>query len=356
MSIQAMFAQQLTELVAIPALSGLEDALISHMAQACQASGAQVQIDALGNVMARYGKPADAQAPLVLCAHLDSVGLLVKQVLSEDSLGVVSVGGINLKALPATQVLIHTTPPRLGVVGVRSQHLSTPANDGTPSMEQIYIHTQSAGQVSVGTPVSYAPQITHMGALFSAPYLDNRVGCALLLALGTSLGEQQADLPRPVVLVGTVQEETTCYGAQVALAHLMPAGAVFVDGTLSYDTPDTRGRGAVRLGAGAVLNHFLYVSGLNAWHAHPKLTQHLLQLGAEQNLALQQDAVHGLMSDARSALPVGIPSALLGIPLRGKHSPQEQCHLSDLEGAFSLLKALCHAPLPDLRRGQTGIF
>jgi putative aminopeptidase FrvX len=117
------------------------------------------------------------------------------------------------------------------------------------------------------------------------------------------------------------------------------------------DTLETIGRGEVKLGQGCVLTSFLYVSGLNGWHAHPGLRAQLKHIAAQTNIPYQQDAARGLMSDARVVTWLAIPSAVVGIPMRGKHSSQEIIDLQDLASAANLLLATVRSPLPDLRRG-----
>jgi putative aminopeptidase FrvX len=296
----------------------------------------------LGNVIARFG---GGGGRIAILAHLDTVGLLVKRINSDGTLGVVSVGGVNLKALPGAAVQVGDTP---GLIGVRSQHQAG-INETIPAMDDLYVQVDGGQTVEITTPVTYMPQVVEMGQhLYASPYLDNRAGCAVLLELVRTLA---TDMPNTVYLIGTVQEETTCAGAYRALAAVQPDAAVFVDGTVSYDTPETRGRGSVTLGAGPVLTAFLYTSGLNGWHAHGGLRAHFKQLAQAENMRYQQDAVHGLMSDARVVSWTGTPSALVGLPLRSKHAPLEMIHLNDLVNTSHLLAAFLKQPLPNLKRG-----
>jgi len=340
-----VFRQSLRHLSAVPGLAGHEDPMIAVMAEGLVAHADEVQIDSLGNVIARFG---DGPSRLAILAHMDTVGLMVQRPLARGALGVVAVGGVNVKALHGAAVRLHTPDgPRDGLIGVRAQHQARPS-DSIGSVDDLYIETDGR-PVDITTPITFAPQFLEMGRRVSAPYLDNRAGCALLLALAKRLKAEPAT--QSVALVATVQEETTCLGAYLALQALQPQAALFVDGTLSHDSADTAGRGTVALGAGPVLTAFLYVSGLNAWHAHPILRQHLKALAQAQGLPVQQDAAHGLMSDARAVSWTGTPSALLGLPLRGKHGPLETIDLDDMAHALALLEAFVRHPLPSLVRG-----
>ncbi len=345
----AQFAALLDALTPLGGLSGHEGAVAAYMAHALRDTAGSVMIDRVGNLIARYGPP-DAARKIAVLGHMDAVGFLVKTVDARAGmLRVVPVGGVNLKALPGAAVTVWESrapqdPPRLpgfpGVIGVRSQHLAHPG-DTAFAVDDLYVQIDPAvaEQVRITTPVTFAPQTVRQGDLYSSPHLDNRAGCAVLLALGARLAETVPD-GLAVYLAGTVQEETTCAGALAALRAIQPDVALFVDGTLSYDTPDTRDGGTVRLGSGPVLTSFLYTSGLNGWHADPLLRAALCGTAHAQNIPYQEDAIRGLMSDARTATMLGIPSALVGVPMRGKHAPLETLHLDDLVHAAQVIAAV----------------
>lgn len=338
---------QIIELAAIPGPAGHEDAIARHLAGRLAPLADAVTIDALANVTARFG-PETGAPRVAVVAHSDTVGFLVKQVDPAGFLRVVAVGGVNLKALPGAAVQVGPHP---GVIGVRAQHLARPG-DLTVEVDDLAVEVDPAlaPTIAIATPVTFAPQAVALGeTMLASPSLDNRAGCAVLLALAARL---RADPPPGTVyLIASTQEETTCAGAMHALAQARPDYALFVDGTLSYDTLETAGRGAVRLGGGPVLTAYLYLSGLNGWHAHPGLRAHLAQIAAEAGLSVQHDAVRGLMSDARVTLPLAVPGALIGLPLRGKHAPLETVDLRDVAAAVDLLAATLYAPVPDLSRG-----
>lgn len=338
----------LRPLTAVPGISGLEDAAARLTADLLRPYADDVQIDSLASVIARFG-PADAPT-LAICAHLDTIGLLSKGHITPDALRVVTVGGINLKAAPGTGVRIHTTDTvHDGLIGVRSQHQSGLLADKIPDVTDLYVHVDPAAPIPPGTPITYAPAWLTLGDCIAAPYLDDRAGVAVLLALAAHLRDHPP--AHTVYLIATAQEETTCQGAKVALGRLQPRAALFIDGTVSYDTPETARFGEVRLGAGPVLNRFLYIRGLAAWHVHPPLYDHVYATAQAADLPVQIDVMHGLMADSLGAVEHGIPSAVIGIPMRGKHAPLEMLHTADLTATFDLLAAVCARPLPDLARG-----
>ena len=338
------FSLLLHSLSAIPGLSGHEDAIARHMADALATHADDVMIDSLGNVVARFG--AAGGPSIALLAHMDTVGFLVNRIYSDGFLGVVPVGGVNTKALPGAPVRVGDMP---GVIGVRSQHQAR-ESDALATAASLYIDVGRPEPVEITAPVLYASAAADLpGGYFSGPYMDNRAGCAVLLELAHRL---QPNPALTIYLIGTVQEETNCLGAYHALHAVQPDVAIFIDGTVSHDTPDTAAFGQVKLGSGPVLTDYLYTRGGNSWHAHPGLRSHLKNVARESGLRCQQDAVEGLMSDAKTTVLLGLPSAIVGLPMRGKHAPLEIVCLDDLEQAVHLLLHTVSRPLPDLRRGQ----
>lgn len=336
------FPPLLRMLTAIPGLAGHEDAFARFFAGQLRESADAVTIDAAGNVIARFG--ATGQPGIALLAHMDTVGLMVNRMNRDGTVGAVAVGGVNYKALPGAPVRIGDLS---GVIGVRSQHQARDG-EGLVNADTLYLDVGGAA-VEITTPVTYATAPVELpGGFFASPYLDDRAGCAVLLEVARRIRR-----PRPftVYLVGTVQEETNSLGAFAALQAIRPAAALFVDGTVSHDTPDTASRGQVALGKGPVLTAYLYTRGGNGWHAHPGLRAGIIQTARGANLPYQQDAVEGLISDAKTSILLGLPSAIIGLPMRGKHAPLETVHLDDLATSAELLLAVLESPLPDLRRG-----
>ena len=343
-------SELLDKLVPLGGIAGHESAVMGTMAGELSPHADSVGCDEVGNLIARFG-PEDATHKIAVLAHMDTVGFMIKTVRDDGICRVVPVGGVNLKAVPGAavtvwrysdQVLSPQLPGIPGVIGVRSQHVAQ-SGDMETTVDDLYVQIDPAmcDQIAVTAPVTFAPHIIHLSDhLVSAPYLDNRAGCAALLVVGAWLGQAKKSLAetRAVYLIGTVQEETTCAGALHALRQIAPRQAIFVDGTLSYDTPETAHQGSVQLGGGPVLTSFLYTSGLNGWHASPGLRSHLKDHAVTQSIPFQEDAIRGLMSDARAATWLGIPSALVGLPMRSKHAPLEMIHLDDLIHAIQLIK------------------
>ena len=148
-----------------------------------------------------------------------------------------------------------------------------------------------------------------------------------------------------VVAVSTSQEEIGTRGA-ITSAHLAnPDVALAVDVRHATDQPDADHRkfGAFELGGGPILTR-----GPNV---HPAVFDRLMDCAKKEGMPVQIEAdPRPTGTDARAIQVArdGIPTGLVGIPLRYMHTPSEVIDLNDLEAVVQLLVAFARS----LRRGE----
>ena len=149
-----------------------------------------------------------------------------------------------------------------------------------------------------------------------------------------------------VVAVSTSQEEIGTRGA-ITSAHLAnPDVALAVDVSHATDHPDADQRkyGAFTLGGGPILTR-----GPNV---HPAVFDRLMDCAKKESMTVQIEAdPRPTGTDARAIQIArdGVPTGLVGIPLRYMHTPSEVIDLNDLEAVVRLLVSFARS----LRRGET---
>src|SRR3990167_6319226 len=80
-----------------------------------------VHIDSFGNVIAKKGK---GKKKIMLAAHMDEVGLLVKHISKEGFISFIKIGGIDDRILPAQRVIIKAKKGDvIGIIGSKPPHL-----------------------------------------------------------------------------------------------------------------------------------------------------------------------------------------------------------------------------------------
>jgi putative aminopeptidase FrvX len=252
----------LRELIHVPGLSGHEDRVRRHVAGILAGMGIESRADALGNLVVTI--PGGLDGPSVmLIAHMDQLGFVVRRILHEGFLQVERLGGVPERALAAQEVVICVGEGRdlPGVILNKSHHATGPEEKyHVLPWREIVVDAgfRSAGEaeaagVRVGAPVVYLPHVTELaGGRLAGTSLDDRAGCSVLLEVARALAEGAA---APTVhLAFSVQEEFNLRGVLPLVRALQPQIAVQLDLVMASDTPDMASFGEVRLGGGPAMS------------------------------------------------------------------------------------------------------
>ena len=349
----------LGELMLIPGLSGYEGRVRRRLAAALAALGMASRSDRLGNLIATM--EGDAGGPSVmLFAHTDQLGLLVRKIEPNGLVRVERLGGVPEKALASQSVLfcIGEGKDRPGVIANKSHHATLPeekyrvlpypelyVDGGFESAEAV-----RAVGIDVGTPIVYEPKVLPLaGDRLAGTSVDDRAGCAVMVEVARALRDLE---PRPTVhLVFSVQEEFNLRGALPAAQALSPDIAIQLDLILATDTPDMAARGDVRLGGGPAMSMYSFHGRgtLNGTIPHPALVRLFDETAGRESIPLQRSAHIGALTDSAyvQLVGAGVAAIDLGFPARYTHSSLEVCDLSDLAGLARLLVAAIRRIGPD---------
>lgn len=357
--------KRLQELTSLIALSGYEDTVIRYVTEQLREVAKEVTVDPLGNVIARLNRSLD-QDPyrVVVFAHMDELGLVVKKIEEQGFLRLERLGGIPEKSLAGQTVVIEKGGKRYqGIIGTKSHHVTKPeekyrvllvnevyADFGFRTKQEVL----DAG-ITVGTPVAYMRQFFTRDSIVFSNSLDNRVGCLTLLELAERVSH--LTLPCELYLVFSVQEEFNLRGILPVVRKIRPNLAIALDITIATDTPDLSDAANVRLGGGPSLSMYTFHGRgtLGGLIPNPKLVEHIKDVADKNKIPIQQTVFMGILTDASfSQLEnEGIPMVDLGFPVRYSHAPVEAVDLNDVELLIQLLEKviLTLSQEIDLRRG-----
>jgi putative aminopeptidase FrvX len=346
---QDRIAALLADLMLIPGLSGYEGRVRKRLRAELDTLGIASRTDRLGNLIATL--EGDAASPgVMLFAHMDQLGFIVRKIESDGRIRVERLGGVPERALPSQAVLLCAGEGRdvPGVIASKSHH-ATPQEEkyrvvpyaelfidaGFDSAEAV----RAAG-IDVGTPVVYAPNVVRLqGDRIAGTSVDDRAGCAVMIEVAGML--QKATRKPTVHLVFSVQEEFNLRGALPASQALLPDIAVQLDLVLATDTPDLAHRGDVALGAGPATSMYSFHGRgtLNGLIPHPALVSLFDRSAEAAGINLQRSAHIGALTDASyvQLAGQGVAAIDLGFPMRYSHSSLEVCALSDLDGLARLV-------------------
>ncbi len=323
-------------------VTGRENQIRELLAEMLRPYVDEISVDRMENLVAlKKGKP---DAPkIMLAAHMDEVGLMVKTITKDGFLQFSKLGGIDDRVLAAQKVIVYTKKGCYpGVVGSKPPHIQKEdERKKIMASDELFIDAGAEGKdaavtmgIAVGDPIGFDVKYTRlsnrnvMGKAF-----DNRAGCTAMVEALKLL--KNCDCT--IYAVGTVQEEVGLRGAGTAAFCIDPDYALALDVTIAGDVPGVREYDtSVKLGKGPALT--VYDSGTIT---HPKIMRWLLDSAQEEKIAIQlESGLMGSTDAARISLTrQGIPSGTISIPTRYIHAPASILNLDDLENTAKLAAA-----------------
>lgn len=325
---------------------------------------ADLTTDRLGSLIAvRHG--SDSEPKLMIAAHMDEVGFMVTRISEEGFIRFQPLGGWWEQVLLAQRVEILTAGGRVvGVIGAKSPHILTPEERSQPvKIKNMYIDIGSTSQaetanagVKQGDPVvPYSPfMVCPNSRTVLAKALDDRIGCALIVELFRHLRE----CPHPNTIYGvlTVQEEVGLRGATTSVDVVKPDLALVLDVTVATDTPgigDSDVATRTYLGRGPVIG-FYDASMI----PHTPFRDLVVKTAREHNIPYQVEVMAGGGTDAGKIhlFHEGVPTVVIGVPVRYIHDHSGMAHLDDYRNALELVHLLATGINRDtLRMLQAGL-
>jgi endoglucanase len=325
------------KLVETPGPSGYEAQIRSVVRAEIESYADELQVDALGNLIARKGKGSADGIKIMLAAHIDEIGVMVTQVDDNGFIRFTTLGGVRPYTCISGRVRF--------LKGASGVIFMEPLDDMTkvPTIDQLYIDIGLSGAqdapVKVGDVAVFDRPFLDLGERLVAKSMDDRIGAAVLI----ETMRQIKDTPHQLYFVFSTQEEVGLRGATTAAFGIDPDLGLSVDVTLSGDTPRrTKVRMEVSLGKGPAIK--VRDGGMLAdrrvvdWMVH----------GAEKlSLPYQLEILEAGTTDARAMqlTRVGIPAGCLSIPTRYVHSPSEMVDYKDVQQAVQLLLELVSHPV-----------
>ncbi|WP_449537931.1 M42 family metallopeptidase [Ferdinandcohnia sp. Marseille-Q9671] len=342
--------QYIKELTSIPGISSREDEVISYMVKALKPYGDQIEIDPLGNVTCSFYSDVPNPKKLMLFAHMDEIGFIVRKVEENGFLRVERIGGVHVNVLPGLKVdVICTNGVLPGLIGATSHHFTKQDQKGKVPTDGMYVdigarsrqHAKELG-VTVGSFITYHSDFTELACdLIANKAMDNRAACACLLLLAQELSKIKDKLQWDIHLVACVQEEFNIRGIMPVVRKLSPDVSIGIDVTPSCDTPDMNGYSDVVLGNGPAITcmNFHGRGTLAGVLPDQRLFTHIVTIAEEQHIPLQHEVALGVITENAfiSFAEQGIMTAGFSIPTRYTHTPIETISLSDVKALIHVL-------------------
>ncbi len=330
--------ETLAELCDISAPSGFEAPLAERAVTLLRPYMDEAYIDPFGNAIGvrRCGK--EGAKRLLLDAHLDEIGLLVTGI-TEGFLRFATIGGVDTRILPNTSVCILTPDEtRFGVITSQPPHLQTATSQNEAmTLDDLWIdcglsQAEAEASIPLGTPVVFdSPLWVLQEDIWTGKALDDRAGFVTLLSVAEQLKDEALNLD--LYIMGSTREEVGLRGAMVGTFAIHPDLCVAVDVTHGKTT-DASKEESFPLGAGAIIG-----LGVNC---NRPMTHMLLGLAEEMNLPADLEIMGGNSGTNAWQMQIareGVATALISLPLRYMHTPNEVINAQDIRTSARLLSA-----------------
>lgn len=292
----------------------------------------EAHIDKAGNLICTKLSENKNAPTLLIDAHMDNVGLCIKEVCERGFLKFSCVGGVDERLLPASAVVVHgKSSDVLGVIATKPPHLMKSEDKNAPvSASNMFIDTgDNADGIEIGDRVSYNPHFHKLLNSVSATYLDNRLGCLMIIELFEKLKDEK--LPFNLKAVFSMGEELGLKGSKHG--EFDADAAIVLDVTFAK-TPDEESDEALEISGGAAIG-----VGPNL---NKTLTEKVFEASTQANIPCQTEVLEGSSGTNAWMYQVyktGIPCALISVPIKYMHTPVETVEISDYENTEALLVA-----------------
>lgn len=303
----------------------------------------RVEADVSGNSFATLNP--DAAPRIMLAGHIDEIGVMVTYIDDDGYLSFDTIGGWDHQVFVGQRVqLLGAGGVVPGVIGKKAIHLMEKEDrEKVSKADDLWIdigatrRAEAEGRVRVGDPGVLASAVLEFpnGRLVSRS-LDNRVGAFVVLQALRYLAQ---DRPAARVTAAATTREEISYtggGASSGARVVEADAAIVVDVTHATDYPgvEKRKHGDYKLGGGPVITRGASMN--------PVLVDLLLEAAkAEQIPCTLEAAPRGTSTDADNIFTSfkGVATALVSVPLRYMHSPNEMVVVEDLDRTARLLAA-----------------
>ena len=298
----------------------------------------RVRSDAMGNLVGTIEGGENPDFEVVVPAHIDEIGFMVRNVTDEGFLELDALGGWDPRILRAQRVTVHTDDGDVpGLIGSVPPHtLSEEEREKQQQVEDVHVDLgldgeEAAERVAVGDLVTMDQTTERVGEFVTGKSLDNRVSVFAVLEAARRLEDPSVT----VHLAATTQEEVGLRGAEALGVDLDPDLVLALDTTVANDVPGfDAGERVTELGEGAGIK--LKDSSVITNH---KVHRRLRSLAEDREIAHQMEVLPagGTDTGGLQRTSGATPAGAISVPTRYLHTPTESVHEDDVAAVIDLL-------------------
>ncbi|MHA1157038.1 MAG: M42 family metallopeptidase [Candidatus Heimdallarchaeota archaeon] len=340
--------EDLKELSQIVGVSSREERVVEAIKQKVESLADETRIDNLGNLIVTLNGTKKNGPVLMLDAHTDEIGLMVRHISPDGFIYFAKVGGFVDLIFPSQTVIFvpedKALPPVYGVIGIKPPHLmSAEARKRVPSADNLAVDIGAFSEkevrklgIDVGTTGTLVGEFKELaGDRVLGKAFDDRTGCVVLIETLRRLSKNRPE--GTIVFSFSSAEEVGGRGATTAAYSIEPDIAIAIENTTAADTPGVCEQDCpCKLEGGpaiTVADRSLIVNS--------KLLDKLRELANKNDIPWQyKKPIYGGTDAGRiHIVRAGIPAGVVSVPCRYIHSPISILSLKDITRTCDLIEA-----------------
>ncbi|MBQ3490214.1 MAG: hypothetical protein IJA86_06465 [Clostridia bacterium] len=329
--------------------SGREKAVAQRIEKEITPYCDSVTYDKIGNLIAVI-KPRKKCPRVMVCAHMDEVGFMVKNINNEGRINIVVLGNAETRTLSGRRVRF--LDGTVGVVSTKPIHVMTSNEEERPTYEdRIYIEigaknrTEAETLVKIGDFGTFEPKFTPLaGETYAGKAIGGRACVSSLISLikETHAAKKAKTLQKECYFVFSVKREIVkrMFAVETAAFNIRPETALVLD---AFPVCDYYPKDEKEQEIGAVCGNGIVISPADSKTVYNRtLFANAVGLCEKEGIAYQYPrtaSVEGNESGAIHKSTDGVKTLSVCLPTRNLHSGAEIIKYRDLEALTAFTKA-----------------
>jgi putative aminopeptidase FrvX len=304
-----------------------------------------LRTDGLGNLLGSLRGGSD-EPRVLLMAHMDEVGFLVRHIDDDGFIYFNGVGGFFEQSVLTQRMAILTSKGIVtGYTGMKSGHILRPSErtEMVP-IERMFIDIGARSReeaiekfgVRPGLPIVYQTQFAILNGTnrYLAKAWDDRVGLAVITEALKQL--KTGSHPNSVHVAATVQEEIGLRGAAVVYESTKPDIVINLEIGIASDFPLLTSPTLSQEALGKGPSVFVFD---NSMIPNNNFVEWIIKVARTGSIPLQFESVSGYGEDgaALQKSATGIPAVNIGVPTRYGHSQSGVIDRADFDNTVRLI-------------------
>ncbi|MBR3815504.1 MAG: M20/M25/M40 family metallo-hydrolase [Clostridia bacterium] len=319
------------DLASVPATAGYEDAVVLKLKSYIE-KHMPCYTDRLGNLIGTIG---EGELHILLDAHIDQVGLVVRGIDDKGFLLIDKIGSADIRTLTGAEVTVHANKELFGVICSVPPHLQSgdgkaDINISTMAVDIGFSKAEVEKLVKIGDRITLRNfQYELLGNNISSSAFDDRCCAAVIIGVLDLIKDKLKNVKLSVSF--STQEEVGCRGAGAAAFALKPDYAVVLDVGFG-DDPYTDKASTIALGKGPSIG----ISPV----LDKNFTDEITDIAERKGIPYQHDVMGartGTDADVISNSCAGVKTALISVPLRYMHTANEIINIDDVINTVKLV-------------------